>query len=235
MTKPLYVIIYESIKNNILQNEYPIGSMLPSEAELEKQFSASKTPVRQALKQLENDNYIYRRQGKGSFVANYRPKEKWIQMTGFKMQYNDDWERITAKTIEINTIQSKDVSGYLQLHEDTKLIHLKRIRYLDGKPIFYMEHYISPIVYKEIFIDDETFTSIQQLLSEKAHLELLVAEETIEAVNADLEVANHLDIPQFTALLKGNRVSYTADDRPINIDIFYTNTTKWKYFSSFRY
>src|SRR5699024_7279649 len=103
------------------------------------------------------------------------------------------------------------------------------------KPIFYMEHFINPIIPTDIFTKDETFTSIQQIVSERANVELTVADESIEAVNADPFIAEYLEIPQFTALLKGKRISYTSKNNPINIDVFYTNTSKWKYFSSYRY
>lgn len=233
--KPSYKIIYETLKNDILQKKYPIGSMLPSESELEKMFSVSRTPVRQALKLLENDRYIYRQQGKGSFVANFRPRERWINMTGFKRHYQYDWEKITAKTLEVKTIQSKEFANALKLPENTDLIFLRRLRYLDAKPIFYLEHIISPIVPIGIFKEDDTFTSIQQLLFEKANIELTLAEDTLEAVNANEKVANLLEIPVSTALLKGYRISFSNENIPINLDIFYTNTERWKYFSSYKY
>lgn len=235
ITKPSYMIIYKTLKNDILQKKYSIGSMLPSEAELEKMFSVSRTPVRQALKQLENDGYIYRQQGRGSFVANFKPKEKWISMSGFKRQYIYDWDKITAKTLEVSTIQSAAYAKALNLKKETELIFLKRLRFLDQKPIFYMEHIISPIVPIEIFMEDDSFTSIQQLLSEKAHIELMIAEDTIEAVNAEAYIADYLKIPHLSAVLKGNRISYSTENKPVNLDVFYTNTTKWKYFSSYRY
>lgn len=233
--KPSYQIIYESIKNDILQKKYIVGSLLPSEAELEKSFSVSRTPVRQALKQLENHNYIYRKQGKGSFVANIKPREKWIQMTGFKQQYNDDWERITALTIEQKLIVSPEYAKHLHLDKDTELIYLKRIRYLDNNPIFYMEHIIPPIISIEMLEQYKDFTSIQQLLSEVVSIDLLLAEDTIEAVNAGEDIAKYLELPTGTALLKGSRISYSTENKPVNLDIFYTNTNIWKYFSSYRY
>lgn len=89
-------------------------------------------------------------------------------MTGFKRHYEYDWEKVTAKTLEVKTIQSKDYANALKLPENTELIFLRRLRYLDAKPIFYLEHIISPIVPIGIFKEDDTFTSIQQLLFEKA-------------------------------------------------------------------
>ena len=42
--------------------------MLPSEADLCKQFKVSRTVVRQALKELEHEGSVYKRRGKGTFV-----------------------------------------------------------------------------------------------------------------------------------------------------------------------
>jgi len=232
---PSYIIIYEYLKKNILKDHFKINDKLPSETELENIFSVSKTPVRQALKQLENDGYIYRQQGKGSFVSNYASKEKWIHMTGFKMEYIQEWEKITAQTLEVKYIESNIIAQALGLQKDTKLIFLTRIRYLNKKPIFFMEHYISPAVPISIFKEDKEFTSIQQVLSNQINIELTTVDEFIEAVNSDGIIAKHLNLPKGTSVLKGSRISYDSNNMPINVDIFYTNTNKWKYFSTYRY
>lgn len=51
-TKPAYQKIYETIKEKIVEGTYLVGDILPSEAELEKMFNVSRTPVRNALKQI---------------------------------------------------------------------------------------------------------------------------------------------------------------------------------------
>src|SRR5699024_8456720 len=188
-----------------------------------------------ALNQLENDGYIYRQQGKGSFVANYFSQEKWINMTGFKMEYIQDWDKVTAETLSVDYVQSSIISQALNINENTNLIFLTRVRYLNNKPIFYMEHYISPIISIDTFKKNKYFSSIQQVLSVEENIELITVDEYIEAINSDDKVSKHLDIPHSTALLKGNRISFDSTGMPINIDVFYTNTDKWKYFSSYKY
>jgi GntR family transcriptional regulator len=209
--------------------------MLPSEIELEKMFEVSRTPVRQALKQLENDRYIYRLQGKGSFVSNHRPIESWIQMSGFRNQYSTDWEKLSVKTIELKKVIAPFFSNLLELGENEELTYLKRIRYLNNQPIFYMEHYIRQLLPLEMYREDETFTSVQQFLKEKAEIDLVEAKDEIEAVIADPYIAGALQIPTSSAVLKGTRISYTENKTPMNIDIFYTITSNWKYYSTYKY
>ncbi len=47
----------------------PAGSMLPSEAEMSKEFEASRVTVRRALELVREDGLISARQGFGWFVA----------------------------------------------------------------------------------------------------------------------------------------------------------------------
>ena len=53
----------------------PDGQIEP-ELSLMKRFGLSRNTVRQALRELENEGYIYRRRGKGSFIRTEIPSEK---------------------------------------------------------------------------------------------------------------------------------------------------------------
>lgn len=65
--------LYEKVKNTIIERinmgNYTVGQQLPSEAELVEEFSVSRITVTKALSILVSEGYIYRMQGKGSFVA----------------------------------------------------------------------------------------------------------------------------------------------------------------------
>lgn len=226
--------IYEAILEDINLNKYLSGDVLPSESEMEKLFAVSRTPIRQALKQLENDGYIYKLQGKGSIVADRKPQEDWINMSGFRESYNLEWGKISAKTIDLQIKQSSEYSSLFNTASND-VIYLQRIRYLDEKPIFYMEHYISIDIPYSIFEKNLHFSSIQQLLVEQTNIRLVTAVDTIEAVIADEYLSEQLQVTIGTPLLKGSRISQSDTQRVFNVDIFYTLTDKWKYKSAYSY
>ncbi|MEK3954515.1 GntR family transcriptional regulator [Psychrobacillus sp. FSL K6-1464] len=226
--------IYESIIEDISLNKYEHGDVLPSENDMIELFKVSRTPIRQALKKLENDGYIYKVQGKGSIVAERKPQEDWINMSGFRESYNLEWGKISAQTIGLQIKQENEYSSLFN-SSSNNVIFLQRIRYLDDKPIFYMEHYISIDIPYSIFENNLHFSSIQQLLVEQANIRLVKAEDTLEAVIADEYLSMHLQIEAGTPLLKGSRISQSESQRIFNVDIFYTLTDKWKYKSTFTY
>ncbi len=234
-TKPAYQKIYDSIKEKIVEGTYVVGDILPSEAELEKMFNVSRTPVRNALKQLENDKLIHRVQGKGSFVSNQQPKQTWTSMSGFRNHYSNDWEKISVKTIEVKKVVNPHFAKLLKLEEETEIIYLKRIRYLNNQPMFFLEHYIRPVLSADIYQDNTTISSVQQLLKEKMDVDIVEVEDEIEAVIATPYIAGALQISDTAAVLKGTRISYAKNKKPMDLNIFYINTDNWKYYSYFKF
>ncbi|KIL39135.1 hypothetical protein SD70_22165 [Gordoniibacillus kamchatkensis] len=238
MTKrqPAYKNIYDSIRDKIVNDAYKAGDMLPSEAEMEKMFQVSRTPVREALKQLESDGYIYRVQGKGSFVANRQPEEKrlWTLMTGFRNHYSKDWQKIWSKTISKQKRAEPHYAALLKEEQDTELICLTRIRYMDGEPVVYLEYYVRPIVPFEVFEENTTFLSIEQLLNEVNGTTFTDVEEEIEAVAAEPYIAGVLHIPIGAPLLKITRMSYAEGMEPIHVNVYYVKTETTKYFVNYK-
>ena len=66
--KPLYQVILNDIKKDILDGLYRVNDQIPTELELSEKYDVSRITSKRALAELENEGYIYRLRGKGSFV-----------------------------------------------------------------------------------------------------------------------------------------------------------------------
>src|SRR4030067_3604610 len=64
----LYYQLYEIIKKNIEDKEWGVCSQIPTEDELCKMYDVSRATVRSAIAELVREGYLYRQQGKGTFV-----------------------------------------------------------------------------------------------------------------------------------------------------------------------
>ena len=69
---PLYYQLQDTLFHAIRAKRWLPGDRLPTEAEFSKAFGVSRAVVREALKILEDDGDIVRRQGLGTFVADPR-------------------------------------------------------------------------------------------------------------------------------------------------------------------
>lgn len=67
-----YEIVTAAIREWITSGRYKIEDKLPTESELMSQFQVSRHTVRKSLSDLEVQGFIYRIQGGGSFVADYK-------------------------------------------------------------------------------------------------------------------------------------------------------------------
>ena len=66
---PLYTQLVGIIKRHISSGALAVGELLPSEAELCRALDISRTTVRQAIGELEEEGLVVRKRGKGTFVA----------------------------------------------------------------------------------------------------------------------------------------------------------------------
>lgn len=68
LRKPVFFPLKNSLTKAIDEGTLAPGAPIPSEHEMCRKFGISRQSVRQALKELEEENLIFRRPGKGTFV-----------------------------------------------------------------------------------------------------------------------------------------------------------------------
>jgi GntR family transcriptional regulator of arabinose operon len=66
---PLYLQMRDILRSEILENPYQDGDIFYGEMELAARFGVARGTVRQALASLEQDGYIRREKGRGTFVS----------------------------------------------------------------------------------------------------------------------------------------------------------------------
>ncbi len=67
--KPVYEGIKQELKGRIERGELKEGARVPSELELAKQLGVNRSQTRHALRELQIEGYLIRKQGSGSYVA----------------------------------------------------------------------------------------------------------------------------------------------------------------------
>lgn len=74
-----YALLAESLIEDIRQDRYSIGSMLPTEAALCEQFGVSRHTVREALRKLRDMGLVSRHQGIGTRVKAKQGRPRYVQ------------------------------------------------------------------------------------------------------------------------------------------------------------
>lgn len=214
---PYYHQLLEIIKLKIKEGVWGPGDRIPSEAELCETYGISRTVVRQALQELENENIISRRKGKGTFVAKPKISEGLIQkLTGF---YQDMVERgLVPKTRvlfqEIVPANHK-IARYLDVPIGTEIVEIKRLRFIHDEPIQLVTTYIPLHISPNLVNVDLNNRSLYEYLETENGIQISRGVRYIEAVLANREEAELLEIDEGDPLILLDSVSYSQTGQVI--------------------
>ncbi|MFJ5621643.1 GntR family transcriptional regulator [Peribacillus loiseleuriae] len=121
MMTALYMQVYQSLKQDILDGKYKPGDRIPSEKELSDTFQISRITSKKALEMLVVGGIVYRIQGKGTFVS----KDKDAKKGTFSPNFSKPLIGLVMTTFD-DSYSSKLLSNIETASEDQCLIILKQ-------------------------------------------------------------------------------------------------------------
>jgi GntR family transcriptional regulator len=207
---------YQSVHDALLLaiEGLPAGTAMPTERELCTTYGVSRATVRQALGQLEIEQRIFRRQGKGTFVA--RPKiDQRLELTSHTEGMKERGISPSSKLIDVRRIPAGlDVGAQLDLSSKAEVLRIERLRLADGEPIAIEVVYLNADRFDGITAALSDNASLYQLLATNYGVELASAEETIEAVVAEGREAGLLKCQAGMPLLMLSRRTLDTSGQP---------------------
>ena len=220
---PKYLQISTWLKELIQTGRYQTGEKLPSEIELSKMCGVNRNTLRQAISVLVSEGILRKEKGTGTFVSSSTPvalKHKLRQISSF----GDDLNGIGLKEKTIILSKSLEdatdhVAKALILGSNNKVIAVRRVRTGNDIPFIYEESYLPGNVFKDI-LDMDLTGSMYKIISERFHIVLARSEQRIRAVNLKGKIATYLDIPENSAGL--HIESVTFDEKNIPIEVLYS-------------
>ena len=213
VTSPKYQSIHDALL--VIIEGLPAGSAMPTERELCQTYAVSRATVRQALSQLEIEQRIYRRQGKGTFVANAKIEQR-LELMSHTEGMRASGIAPSSKLIDVRRVSAgTDVGQRLGLAANAEVLRIERLRLADGEPIAIEVVSLSAVRFDGITAELSDSASLYQLLSFNYGVELASAEETIEAVVAEGREAGLLRCAPGMPLLMLSRRTLDTSGQPI--------------------
>lgn len=230
---PLYERIKGSLREGILSGQYAPASLLPSEAALGEQFSASRITVRQALADLQNEGLIFRRHGKGSFVSQPKAFQNVTALQGFAKAMSAQGHAIRNRVQKLQTVPAPtDVAQALQLAPGAPVTALHRVRLLDQAPLSpisleltWLPEALGNVVARADLATRDVFLVLEQ----DAGVALGHATLAIDAALADHATAAALDTDAGAPLLRVERLTHDARGTPIDFERLYFRGDAFQY------
>ena len=215
MKLALHEQLRDELRHRIDAGLWPEGIPVPSEAELCREFGASRGPVRQALAALRSEGLIAGGRGKPPVV---RPAVVSQSVETF-MSFTD-WAETMGKipgqkTVEIAKRAAGPIVGeQLGMGSEDPVVALLRLRLLDGEPAMVERSHFVPKAGAPLFdFDTDSGSTFRYLLG--AGVDLHSARHIIDAVAADATDAALLGIAAGAPLLRERRVTFSRNGDPL--------------------
>ena len=213
---PLYYQLGELIKQKIYHNSWKANQMILSEAKLSAMYNVSVGTVKKTIHNLVNDGILYRKQGKGTFVA--RPNFDRGFKRFFRFAAEDEGERIVSNLHDIsleNTIPTKKVRNILRLNNKGRVIFIRRVRIVKNVPHFLEDIYLPYELFPGIEEKDTTEKILYPIFEDKYNMPVIWADEFLKPKRVTAEQAQYLEIRQGAPVISIERIAYTYGDKPI--------------------
>ena len=199
--------LYEDIKTN-----YKVNDIIPAEGKLEEKYKVSRITVRKAIEELERDNVVIKKQGRGTFVKEQKILYDANSLGSLTQRLAHQNHTLSTKSISFEIIKGEHFVKDL-LKCDT-LLCIRRTKLLEDVPFAIMINYFDlemvPDIDKKLNLE-----SLYSFLKKEYNIEFHHAEETVEAKAATPLEAQKLDIEVKAPLLSMDRLSYDKNDKPI--------------------
>jgi GntR family transcriptional regulator len=214
---PYYVQLINHLKAQIKNGIWKPGDQFPGEHELGREYGVSRTVIRQALAEMEQEGLILRRKGKGTYVAQPKIAESLAQkLTGF---YQDMTERglkpVTQVLHQRVTPANERTALYLEITPGTLVVDIMRLRFVNDAPIQVVTSYIPYALCPKVAEVDLTNRSLYTFLENECGLLLSHGKRFIEAVAANESEAKLLQVKRGAPLIMLDSVSYLEDCKPV--------------------
>jgi GntR family transcriptional regulator len=227
---PLYYQFKQHLLERFENDEFPYGHPIPPEMDLVKDYHISRATVRRAMQEMEQDGYVNRISGKGTFVLRTRVKRGLTRMSSFTEDMRERGQEVTSRVLDASwKIPPLYIAEQFGISPDKPLLHFYRLRLVENLPIALTQSFIKAPEPISITVDELHETvSLWSLLEHKG-LMLIESDKIIESILANEERATLLEIPVGAALLQVEGMAFTTNHIPVEYSVVLNSGERYKY------
>ncbi|POT55347.1 GntR family transcriptional regulator [Citrobacter amalonaticus] len=221
--KPVYVLIRDTLKRDIQNQKYPVGSLIPSERELAQTYQVTRATVQKAITHLEQEGLVKKIVGKGTFVSRtFAPPVYLLNPEGKNSALGVTQELSEKATITSQLIYNvRQPAGELLasqfgVNADEPVHAIRRIRLFDGVPALIEDSYIPRSVVAVIDNDTLENHSLYTFIENACQQKIGGTDSEISASLFNQEMARLLRIPVNSPMLHIKERTWLADGTIFN-------------------
>jgi len=181
----LYARIASVLRGKIASGNWPVGAMIPTVAELSREYGTAKITIRQAFKVLSDEGLLKSQRGRGTFVS--APPDRFPQDNVDRMQ---DARRAGERTKVVGRKMLSEIPpliAYGSRVASGKFDFIRKVHSAGAATLFVIDVYIEQKFHKRLTNDEESAIPAVRLLNSKGTGARV--ETTVTVASADAEMA----------------------------------------------
>ncbi len=217
-----YLQVARTLRKEIVDGVYPVGSQLPTEQQLCERFEVSRYTIREALRRLRDDNLVASRPRAGTLVVPRPATNSYAQDV---MSINDllAFAAGAQLTIESNAMITVDdaLAERSGLAAGTEWLAVRGHRGADGTdtPVCTTEYYINRAFAAVGRLLQRHSGPIFPLIEDLFGVSIVEVHQEISAIPVTAELADALKVDTGTAALEMRRTYTTSDGEIAQVTI----------------
>jgi DNA-binding GntR family transcriptional regulator len=223
--EPRHRIISRQLTEQIEQDVYPAGSLLPGEVQLAQEFGVSRQTMRVALDALVRAGLLDRQRGKGTVVLRPRFEQTLSRFYSVAREMRQRGMPLVTQVLSRGLLHADDeLAGpaceHLGIERPEKIGYLLRLRYVETTPLL-IESLTFPVaVCPDLLMDphpgeaDIGAGAFYDALEWRGQTKVTRARETFRPVAVSGYEARLLRVPVGTPVFEVERTSF-VDDTPV--------------------
>jgi GntR family transcriptional regulator len=215
---PYHVQLREILVERMKKGDWKPGTRIPGDEELCKTFNLSRTVVRQALTELDYQGWIYRKRGKGTFVAEPRVSGVGLakSLEAFYRSLMNRGIETKMEIVEKGIIPAEEnVAEKLEIEPLTPLIQIVQVFSVSGDPMFLATSHIPYDLCRELIFADLSRRSIYEFLEQQCGISLGRAHREVSATLAGKDFSEQLNVNIGEPILHLESIGYSSEGKPL--------------------
>lgn len=210
---PLYFQLMEDLIKKIDAKEYKEHEKLPSERELCDMYQMSRITVRQALQELERENYIYKLHGKGTFVASKPYNQNLVKLYSFTEEMKKIGKQPTTTVLWFKQMVADErLASKMNLAPHAEVFQVIRLRSADKEPLMYETSYLPKRVFPHLTRESVEQKPMYHVFYDDYQIAVTKAIEQFSATSVRQSEAEYLSVTTNQPAMLIKRYAYHKED-----------------------
>jgi GntR family transcriptional regulator len=232
--EPAFRRVWNDLRSQILAGEFSEDTALPTEAELASTYAVSRQTVRRAFQELVAEDLVFRVPGRGTFAT--PTSGRYLRQFGsveelMALSADSQLQVIAPLTAAVDP----PAAGRLRLPDD-RVAKMTFLRVHQGEAFSHTTAYLPPQVRSRLGNVAELASpgttsqlTLIAMLDRVLEQPIQDAEQSITVATAPVDVAQALQLPDETPVLRIDRMYFDTASTPVELAISHYHPDRYSY------